>query len=292
MIIYLYQLTRSVPVSIRDTGVSSRCYSLTHRRLFSDQKLPLSHYDVLDVKSDASSKEIKAAFYKLSKKHHPDVNQNDGDAAKKFTTISNAYDVLGDPAKKRIYDDELLSKRFSYYSEDYYQQRTNTYAQRARSHRPSSWRHVHSTTGYQNPFSTHRDSNFSNDFTDTHQAEQRSGQYRGPRTSDSWNHPNFDESYRTHYEGFSGDSQFYENSAEDTSKSDDSNEQNTDETSRVNPVEYLIYFSLGLTSFLVSILFNEMHFQQAVPDIRSRFSNSSKAVKKRTYCYRPETYVR
>lgn len=61
-------------------------------------------YDVLGVKRDASDKEIKTAFRKLAQKYHPDAG---GDEAK-FKEISEAYDTLSDPKKRKEYDQLLM----------------------------------------------------------------------------------------------------------------------------------------------------------------------------------------
>ncbi|RYG27152.1 J domain-containing protein [bacterium] len=61
-------------------------------------------YKVLGVPRGADDKEIKAAYRKLARKHHPDVNPNDKAAEAKFKEISEAYDVLGDEDKRKLYD--------------------------------------------------------------------------------------------------------------------------------------------------------------------------------------------
>lgn len=59
----------------------------------------------MGVKKDATEDQIKKAFKKLAIKYHPDKNRDDPDAAKeKFQKIANAYEVLSDPEKRRIYD--------------------------------------------------------------------------------------------------------------------------------------------------------------------------------------------
>jgi curved DNA-binding protein len=63
------------------------------------------YYATLGVSKSASDKEIKQAFRKLARKHHPDVNPNDKKAEAKFKDINEAYEVLGDPAKRRKYDE-------------------------------------------------------------------------------------------------------------------------------------------------------------------------------------------
>jgi curved DNA-binding protein len=63
-----------------------------------------NYYDVLGVKRDASEKEIKSAFRKLAKKHHPDANPNDPSAEAKFKEINEAYEVLSDKEKREMYD--------------------------------------------------------------------------------------------------------------------------------------------------------------------------------------------
>src|SRR5262245_58741209 len=63
------------------------------------------YYSSLGVAKTASQKEIKAAFRKLARKHHPDVNQNDKTAEAKFKEINEAYEVLGDPGTRKKYDE-------------------------------------------------------------------------------------------------------------------------------------------------------------------------------------------
>jgi DnaJ-class molecular chaperone len=62
------------------------------------------YYAVLGVKKDASEKEIKAAYRKLARKYHPDVNPGDKSAEDKFKEVSEAYDVLSDKEKRQKYD--------------------------------------------------------------------------------------------------------------------------------------------------------------------------------------------
>lgn len=62
------------------------------------------YYDVLGLKRGASQKEIKQAYRKLARKHHPDVNPGDKGAEERFKEINSAYEVLNDPEKRKKYD--------------------------------------------------------------------------------------------------------------------------------------------------------------------------------------------
>jgi curved DNA-binding protein len=62
------------------------------------------YYETLGVPRDASDAEIKKAFRKLAREYHPDVAKNKKQAEEKFKEINEAYEVLGDPAKRKRYD--------------------------------------------------------------------------------------------------------------------------------------------------------------------------------------------
>ena len=61
-------------------------------------------YDVLGVDRRAGEKDIKSAFRKLAKKHHPDQNKDDKRAQGRFSEINQAYEILGDPDKRAKFD--------------------------------------------------------------------------------------------------------------------------------------------------------------------------------------------
>lgn len=61
-------------------------------------------YEVLGVQRNASAAEIKSAFRKLAKKHHPDANKNDAKAAARFAELNSANEILGDEDKRKQFD--------------------------------------------------------------------------------------------------------------------------------------------------------------------------------------------
>jgi DnaJ-class molecular chaperone len=61
-------------------------------------------YEVLGVARGASAAEIKSAFRKLAKKHHPDANKNDSKAASRFSELNAAYEIVGDAEKRKTFD--------------------------------------------------------------------------------------------------------------------------------------------------------------------------------------------
>jgi molecular chaperone DnaJ len=62
------------------------------------------YYDILGVSKDASQDDIKKAYRKLARQHHPDANPNNKEAEEKFKEASQAYEVLGDAKKRTDYD--------------------------------------------------------------------------------------------------------------------------------------------------------------------------------------------
>lgn len=70
------------------------------------------YYQILGIKKDATPEDIKKAYRRLARKHHPDVNPGDKTAEEKFKQITEANDILTDPKKRKIYD------KFGYYSDN------------------------------------------------------------------------------------------------------------------------------------------------------------------------------
>ncbi|SOD96112.1 DnaJ C-terminal domain-containing protein [Spirosoma fluviale] len=64
----------------------------------------IDYYSVLGLPKTASDEDIKKAYRKLARKHHPDLNPNDAEASKKFQQINEANEVLSDPEKRKKYD--------------------------------------------------------------------------------------------------------------------------------------------------------------------------------------------
>ncbi|XP_044254295.1 dnaJ-like protein 60 [Tribolium madens] len=85
-----------------------------------------THYDVLNLSRNCTDKEIRSAFIKLSKEHHPDVNKSEQSHAR-FQKINEAYKVLGKRESRRNYDLGLTSPENHTrrnYNETYYEQPT------------------------------------------------------------------------------------------------------------------------------------------------------------------------
>jgi molecular chaperone DnaJ len=70
------------------------------------------YYNTLGVKKDAKADEIKKAYRRMARKFHPDVNPNDKTAENKFKEVQEAYDVLSDDKKRKVFD------RFGYYADN------------------------------------------------------------------------------------------------------------------------------------------------------------------------------
>ena len=70
------------------------------------------YYELLGVPRKATAKDIRAAFRKLARKYHPDLNPGDKAAEEKFKQLQEAYDVLSDSKKRQMYD------QYGFYSDN------------------------------------------------------------------------------------------------------------------------------------------------------------------------------
>src|SRR5215467_611429 len=70
------------------------------------------YYQTLGVDRKAAAEDIRKAYRKLARKHHPDLNPGDKSAEDRFKKVQEAYDVLSDPKKKQMYD------QYGFYSEN------------------------------------------------------------------------------------------------------------------------------------------------------------------------------
>lgn len=64
----------------------------------------IDYYKILEIQKSSTEADIKAAYRKLARKYHPDLNPNDENAKKKFQQINEANEVLSDPEKRKKYD--------------------------------------------------------------------------------------------------------------------------------------------------------------------------------------------
>ncbi len=72
------------------------------------------YYETLGVPRQAAADDIRKAYRKLARKHHPDLNPGDKSAEERFKNVQEAYDILSDPKKRQMYD------QFGFYSENGY----------------------------------------------------------------------------------------------------------------------------------------------------------------------------
>jgi curved DNA-binding protein CbpA len=74
-----------------------------------DRSGKLDHYRLLGVAHDASAREIRRAYRRLARQHHPDLNPR-ADGAERFAAFAHAYEILNDPAARARYDDTLAPR--------------------------------------------------------------------------------------------------------------------------------------------------------------------------------------
>jgi curved DNA-binding protein len=85
----------------------------------------IDYYKILGIGKTAGEKEIKAAYRKLARQYHPDLNPNDNEANKKFQQINEANEVLSDPEKRKKYDKYGENWQHGEEHEKYAQQQQN-----------------------------------------------------------------------------------------------------------------------------------------------------------------------
>lgn len=71
------------------------------------------HYATLELAPGASQREIRAAYRRLARATHPDGHPGDPVLERRFKRIARAYEVLGDPGRRRAYDERLAGGRFA-----------------------------------------------------------------------------------------------------------------------------------------------------------------------------------
>ena len=80
------------------------------KKLLGNRDEPLTdYYEILGVPKSASQKAIQKAFRKLARKYHPDLNQDDPDANKKFAALAEAYNKLRTEEKRNEVDAQIIS---------------------------------------------------------------------------------------------------------------------------------------------------------------------------------------
>lgn len=99
-----------------NTLKQSRFFSSSANRNI--RKSSTNYYDILDVPVKATQKQIKDSYYSLSKKFHPDVNSSP-EAIAKFQEISQAYEVLGTPSTRRMYDRGIYNPEYARRKREY-----------------------------------------------------------------------------------------------------------------------------------------------------------------------------
>jgi molecular chaperone DnaJ len=83
---------------------SSNNFIIKNKIIREEKMAGKDYYQILGVSRNASEKEIKQAYRRLARKHHPDLNPNDKSAEARFKEINAAYEVLSNPEKRKKYD--------------------------------------------------------------------------------------------------------------------------------------------------------------------------------------------
>jgi hypothetical protein len=102
------------PSSPRRAAVARRAQALAFL-VVTGQSTVVDYYKVLGIKRGAPTREVKSAYRRLARRHHPDVNGGSETAAREFALISLAYRTLSDPQKRAHYDSQMLRRGASDY---------------------------------------------------------------------------------------------------------------------------------------------------------------------------------
>ena len=112
----------------------------------------VDYYKILGINKNATPDDIKSAYRKLARKHHPDLNPNDKEANKKFQQINEANEVLSNPENRKKYDQ---------YGKDWKQADQFEQARQTRAHQSAQGHHSFSGQGFEdNDFSDFFESMF------------------------------------------------------------------------------------------------------------------------------------
>lgn len=97
----------------------------------------VDYYEILEVSPKASQEVIKQAYFALAKKYHPDIYPDKGYAVKKMAILNEAYAVLHDPEKRKIYDSQRRNGQYTSQTEHKAERSKNSFYQQADNKRKS-----------------------------------------------------------------------------------------------------------------------------------------------------------
>lgn len=167
---------------IRNTSKLLSKYNLIYVpiRFMMDFDPKKDYYKILGLSANATEKEIKAAYYKMAKLHHPDLNN--GKQSNEFKEMTNAYDILSDAKKKQEYD-AMRSGGFgspfgssgNYYN-DFYGKGTGDNTNTNQSYSSHTNSNNNSNRNYENMFR--------NRFKNSFYSSQTKWEYRDPKTGE------------------------------------------------------------------------------------------------------------
>ena len=178
----------------------NRCFSLLTKPLPRHTLTPFSFsfgtynknfYQVLGIPQSASPAEIKSAYYKLAKQHHPDVNKGGEET---FKAISTAYETLSDNSKKRQYDDTLRYSSTSTSSSSSTSYGAYTSPRQGPNYKKNYKQRPYTNNDY--------DDYYEDDFPTGERGRQARGYYQDFRQQDRYRYPKNDREFRESYDEF------------------------------------------------------------------------------------------